>query len=61
MTQPEMADTLVSKKVAGVSESSHCVATSNVGCAMHIGGALRRADRDQAVINAVSVAASRLK
>ena len=56
-----MADTLVSNKVAGVSESSHCVATSNVGCAMHIGGALRRADRDQAVINAVSVAASRLK
>ena len=61
VTQPEMADTLVSKKVAGVSESSHCVATSNIGCAMHIGGALRRADRDQAVINAVSVAASRLK
>ncbi|MCK5858415.1 (Fe-S)-binding protein [Abyssibacter sp.] len=60
VTRPQMADTLVAKKLAGVDDTAACVATSNVGCAMHIGGALRRADRDQAVVNAVSVAAARL-
>lgn len=61
VTQPEMADALVAPKVADVKDTTGCVATSNVGCAMHIGGALRREGRDVPVVNAVSVLASRCR
>lgn len=61
VTQPDMADTLVAPKVADVSDNSTCVATSNVGCAMHIGGALRRDGRTVPVVNAVSVLAQRCR
>lgn len=62
VTQPDAADALVTPKADAVQAlAPDAVVSSNVGCAMHLGGALRRRGDAVPVQHAVSVMAARLR
>lgn len=61
-TQPESADALLAPKLAAAGTSkADVIASSNVGCAMHIGGGLRRAGQPLEVVHPISLVAQRLR
>lgn len=59
--QPEMAKALVHDKVAASEASgAHYLATSNIGCAMHIAGALRVTGSETEVLHPVTLLARQM-
>ena len=62
VTQPKTADALLQPKLdAAIASNADRVVSSNVGCAMHIGGGLRRAGQRLEVTHPISLVAQRLK
>jgi glycolate oxidase iron-sulfur subunit len=62
LTEPDAADQLVADKLADIDRSApYAVVTSNVGCALHLGGALRRAGKTVAVRHPVSLLVQQLE
>lgn len=61
VTQPETADALLQPKLdAALASEADVIASSNIGCAMHIGGGLRRAGEPIAVVHPITLMARRL-
>lgn len=59
--QPEMANALLRDKIAALNASgARYLATSNVGCAMHIASALREAGSEIEVLHPVTLAARQI-
>lgn len=62
LTESETADRLVADKLEGIARSApYAVLTSNVGCALHLGGALRRAGKIVPVLHPVSLLVRQLE
>lgn len=61
LDQPEMSKTLLQDKLTALSESgAHYLATSNVGCAMHIASGLRKAGSEMEVLHPVTLIARQM-
>ena len=61
LDQPEMAKVLLHDKIAAVNASGACyLATSNVGCAMHVASALREAGSGIEVLHPVTLIARQM-
>src|SRR5690242_14650684 len=61
LDQPQLAQALVNEKVDALKDSgAHYLATSNVGCAMHIAGAARKAGVEIEVIHPVTLLARQM-
>ncbi len=62
LTEPATADRLVAEKLASIDASKpDVVLTSNVGCALHLGAALRRAGSNTPVMHPVSLLVQQLQ
>lgn len=62
VTQPKTADALLQPKLdAALASKADVIASSNVGCAMHIGGGLRRLAESTGVVHPISLLAQRLQ
>lgn len=62
LTRPEQADALVAPKVAALAEIRPDILVSpNVGCALHIRGALRRAGLDIEVVHPATLLARQMR
>jgi glycolate oxidase iron-sulfur subunit len=62
LTEPETADRLVAEKMAQFGQMTpDWLVSSNVGCALHLGGALRRAGHAATVLHPVSLLVRQLE
>ncbi|MES2500988.1 MAG: (Fe-S)-binding protein [Pseudomonadota bacterium] len=61
LTQPDMADTLLKDKLTAIDKSkAMLLATSNVGCALHIAAGLRAQNKAVKVVHPVTIIATQL-
>lgn len=61
LTQPDMADALLKDKLTAIDKSkSMLLATSNVGCALHIAAGLRAQNKAVKVVHPVTIIATQL-
>ena len=61
LTQPDMADALLKDKVSAIDKSkAMLLATSNIGCALHIAAGLRAQNKAVKVVHPVTIIATQL-
>ena len=61
LTQPDMADALLKDKISAIDKSkAMLLATSNIGCALHIAAGLRAQNKVVKVVHPVTIIATQL-